>query len=61
MRHEGHSVFADHDIVFGTDHFNIGNHFMKRTVEYLDSLDVISPAEREMIYHVNAERILPRR
>jgi hypothetical protein len=34
-------------MVFGTDYFMRGSRFMRRTIEFLDSLDITS-AEREM-------------
>ena len=44
-------------IVFGTDYFIRGSHFMQRTIEFLNSLD-ITPAEREMVYSHNGARVL---
>ena len=49
-------VFGIDRIVLGTDHFN-PNGFLKRTVDFIDSLD-LSAAQREMVYHHTAERIL---
>jgi predicted TIM-barrel fold metal-dependent hydrolase len=44
-------------IVFGTDYFIRGTHFMEWTSEFIDGLGLTS-AEREMVYEQNAARIL---
>jgi predicted TIM-barrel fold metal-dependent hydrolase len=49
-------VGIDH-IVFGTDYFIRGTHFMQWTSEFIDGLGLTS-AEREMVYEKNAARIL---
>jgi predicted TIM-barrel fold metal-dependent hydrolase len=44
-------------IVFGTDYFIRGTHFMEWTSEFIDGLGLRS-AEREMVYEKKASRIL---
>jgi 6-methylsalicylate decarboxylase len=49
-------VGLDH-ILFGTDYFMSGTNFMERTSEFLDTIG-LQLRERELIYSVNAARIL---
>jgi predicted TIM-barrel fold metal-dependent hydrolase len=49
-------VGLDH-IVFGTDYFIAGSNFMERTCDFIDAIG-LTPRDRELIYSVNAARIL---
>lgn len=53
----GNSLIGIDHIVFGTEIFFRGTHFMEWTSEFIDGFELTS-GEREMVYEENAARIL---